>query len=222
MYKRRMVFFIKVNHWVYLTIAILLSSCKIYSYENICGEYAMEFPNRYFVVRWTILLEDSGNFVLTEPRIGMLGPDTLSGKYTIKDRELILDFGNVNRYLYKPELGDSVTILHFYNKENTKPQASTIDIYGQFLKENFSTNFAENDTIIGVFDSIVCSTFLTDTMVVYPAHIGYEINIYLFQGALPHSAPYWEYPHWRICSRNKLRDPNRLFVRHKRNIYKRK
>ncbi len=214
-----MEFITKVNKWFYLTMAILFSSCKTFSYENISGEYIMDFSNRYLECKWIINIYDSGRFILTEPKIGLLGPDTLSGKYTIVGNELILDFGNTNQYLYEPQLGDSITILHFYNKKTAEPQPCSIDIYGQLGEENPTTNIAQNDTIMGEFDSIVCSTFLTDTIVIYPTYIGYEMNIYLFEGCIPFSSPYWELPKWRICSRNKLCDPNRLFVRKKRNVY---
>ncbi|MBR1992329.1 MAG: hypothetical protein IJ986_08660 [Bacteroidales bacterium] len=218
-----MEYIIKVNNLTCLIIAILLSSCKMYSYENICGEYVMDFSNIFFESKWTINLHDSGDFVLTEPGIGLLGPDTLSGEYTIVGNKMILNFGNANRYQYKPELGDTITILHFYNKKTTAPQVCAIDIYKQFGEWNFTTHVAaETDTVIGLFDSIVCSTFLTDTIVVYPQHIGCEISIYLFKDDIPVSAPYWVLPQWRICSQNKLCDPNRLFVKAKRNIYKRK
>jgi hypothetical protein len=210
-----------VNKWFYFITAILFSSCRTFSYENISGEYVMDFSNEYFEIKWSIILDESGDFVLTEPRIGLLGPDTLSGKYTIAGNKMILDFGNANQYQYKPELGDSVTILHFYDKKTTKPQVCLIEIYGPLGKESFTTNIAENDTIIGSFDSIVCSSLLTDSIVIYPTHIGYEMNIYLFQGEFPFNSSGWVLSKWRICSRNKLCDPNRLFVRKKRNIYKR-
>ena len=219
MHKRPMEYITKSYSIICLVLTIVLSSCKMYSYEDICGEYVMDFSNSFFEQKWTINLHDSGDFVLTEPRIGLLGPDTLSGEYTIAGNKMILNLGNANQYQYKPKLGDTITILHFYDKKNVKPRYCEVKIFGPFENE---MRITENDTIKGFFDSIVCSTPLTDSLVIYPAHIGYEMNIYLWHDAIPFSASYWEFPQFLIRSKNKLCDPNRLFVRKKRNIYKRK
>lgn len=214
----------KANAFMFLWISILFLSCRTNTYQTISGEYVMDFSGRYLEQKWTLDLDDSGGFVLTEPGIGLLRPDTMSGKYFLDGNKLILDFGNANKYLYQPQLGDSITILNFYNKKTAKPQWVDLDVYyGTSENSKMVSKYAvENDTIRGIFDSIVCTTLLTDKMVIYPQNIGYEIDIYLFFECIPHSAPYWIRPQWRICSRNKLSDPNRLFVRSKRNIYKRK